>query len=320
MSNVDHTAENGKSGQTELRPGSILDLQSRVFHSPTTSDGRHLLHILLYHRNAETGKCNPSQALLAKEMNCSERHIRKILTKDLPHLVTTKQTQHSLKYTLHLPENPPPMLVSSPAPGEFPVTHVADSHPEQACRSDRNRRAGPTGTGVPTNIERTEKEHSFVEDQQKTFSPKKGTDIKPTLKAVQVAFEKRGLPSGQAKTEAKRFRDYNKEKNWRMNWEQGVERWQPKEPGQQTVESRPVLPLYKPPEVEEHTPEQRERNLAVLKGVQQPLTARAEPKTRQVGKILTAKEKREAATEEAQDAAVRQWQEEEQAKAGRKTA
>ena len=43
-------------------------------------------------------------------------------------------------------------------------------------------------------------------------------------------------------------------------------------------------------------------------------------KTRQVGKILTAKEKREAATEEAQDAAVRQWQEEEQAKAGRKTA
>ena len=309
---------NGK-GSGELRPGSILDLQSRVFHSPTTRDGRHLLHILLYHRNAETGKCNPSQALLATEMNCSERHIRKLLKKDLPHLVTTRQTQHSLNYTLHLPENPPHMLVSSPAPGEFPVTHVTDSHPEQACRSDRNRRAGPTGTGVPTNIEGTEKEHSFVKGQQKTFSSKKGKANKPTIGAVQAAFEKRGFPPGQAKAEARRFCDYNEEKSWRMNWEQGVERWQPKEPEQQTAESRPAPPLYKPPEVEEHTPEEQASNLAVLRGAQQPLTIRAKPvgKTRQVGTVLTPKAKRDAALEARDEADLRRWEEEQALKARR---
>ena len=52
--------------------------------------------------------------------------------------------------------------------------------------------------------------------------------------------------------------------------------------------------------------------------VTSPAPDLATHKTRQVGKILTAKEKREAVIEEAQDAAVRQWQKaEEQAKARR---
>ena len=279
---------------SKFRPGSVLYHLAKIGESNTTSHGAAILAALARFHNEKTGKCNPSHKALAKQSKYGERTIRKILKEDLADLVTYQHGKYSNEYTLF-----PPMLVSSPAPGTITVAHAEaaptlgtrgpgekSSHSAHGARFTRHTGPGSLGTRGPGNIQGTYKEHSFVEDkqQQQTSSPPKDKAIQPTLEALQTAFQKRGFSSGQAKTEAKRFSDYNNEKNWRLNWRQGVERWRPTEPGQQTTKSRPVPPTYKPPQMEEHTPEKRESNLAMLRGVRDDPT----PKPKQVGKIISS--------------------------------
>ena len=250
-----------------------LDLAERIFHAPTTRRGRHLLHVLVHHFNVRTKQCNPSQALLAQEMGCSERNVRDILKKDLANLVTVRRTQKSLYYTLHLPENAPAMMVASTADGQFPVAQ-AGFRPEADCRSDRKQTAGRTGSRLPQNREGTRKER-FSGQQQKTpkakpkkAKPKKAKPDTPSLEAVLAAFAERGFSPDKASQEAARFLAYNTAKGWKGDWQANVERWQAQESDKQAAEFKPSYHrAYEPSEIERHTPEQQAANLSVLRNL-----------------------------------------------------
>jgi len=269
------------------------ELVSRIYHSPTTPKGRHVLHVLVFHYNARTGQCNPSQETIARETGYSERTVRNVIRQDLANLVTSRRSQRGLYYTLHLPEQAPPMLVNSPAPGQYAVAHVESnpdrnpsagrklsreqSRPEPVCRSDRNPSAGRTGTRLPVNRERTEKERFFKAEQQKSSSSKKGKTVKPTLDRLKTAFEARGFPADKARAEAERFTRYNEEKGWCGDWEQNVERWQPQE-WQTETEFKPAYHRpYKPEAVEVHTSEERQRSLDILRNLSVQLARKVKP-------------------------------------------
>ena len=139
MNTVEHTAEERKSTNTELRPGSILDQAdtiesndqdssklrpgsvlyhlAKIGESNTTPRGKTVLSGLARFHNEKTGQCNPSHKALANWTGYGERTIRKILKEDLAHLVTYQHGKYSNQYTLF-----PPMLVSSPAPGTISVS------------------------------------------------------------------------------------------------------------------------------------------------------------------------------------------------------
>ena len=275
-----------KSGRTdgkkELRPGSILDLHAKTFAAKTTPRGRHLLHVLAIHHNEATGQCNPSHATLAAETGYSERTIRKILKEDLAKLVTYQHGKYSNDYTLF-----PPMLVSSPAPGEYLVAHVDTgpslgtrgpaenhSHSEHGGRVTRNTGAGSLGTRGPGNIPRTHQEHFGEGPQQKSCSPQKAKPTTPAVEAVQAALEARGFPPEQAGREAARFMAYNEAKGWRLEWEKGVERWTAKEPESPAAAYKPRSHnLYVPPAVEEHTPAQAAKHVQLLRQLQVDLAS-----------------------------------------------